>query len=296
MFEYSESRFAVNLSTIRTFLAIAETGQLNRAAHALHVTQSTVTARLNSLEQALGQTLFLRRKSGAELTSAGFRFQRYAQLLDDTWRLARREAAMPADIEATFNFGCSADLWPRLGERLIEHLRDRHPAIALAAWSGEQPELERWLGSGLVDAALAYAPVARENHTAYPLREERLVLVSTRADELPRLDSDYVYVDAGEEFRIAHAAEYPQADSPEVTLASAAWACDYLLRHGGTGYLPLRLAETHLASGSMHRVAGAAEFTRGIYLVVNDHAAEGWSFLAELLELAGYRGGEASTV
>ena len=36
----------MNLYEIRTFLAIVETGQLNRAAEQLNVTQSTVTARL----------------------------------------------------------------------------------------------------------------------------------------------------------------------------------------------------------------------------------------------------------
>ncbi len=46
----------MNISVISTFLAIAERGQLNRAAEQLHVTQSTVTTRLNNLEAELGQT------------------------------------------------------------------------------------------------------------------------------------------------------------------------------------------------------------------------------------------------
>ena len=107
----------MNLAVIQTFLAIADSGQLNRAAEQLHVTQSTVTTRLNSLESELGQTLFHRRKSGTELTSAGFRFQRYAQLMVDTWRQARQETALPADIDTTFNLGCPADLWVGLGEQ-----------------------------------------------------------------------------------------------------------------------------------------------------------------------------------
>ena len=95
----------MNISVINTFLAIAERGQMNRAAEQLHVTQSTVTTRLNNLEAELGQTLFHRRKSGAELTSAGFRFRRYAQLMVDTWRQARQETALPTDIDTTFNLG-----------------------------------------------------------------------------------------------------------------------------------------------------------------------------------------------
>ncbi len=110
----------MNLSSVSTFLAIVESGQLNRAAEVLNVTQSTVTARLNKLEGELGQTLFHRRKSGAELTSAGFRFERYAQLMVDIWRQARQETALPPMIETTFNLGCHPDLWSSFGEALFE--------------------------------------------------------------------------------------------------------------------------------------------------------------------------------
>ena len=216
----------MNLSTIQTFIAIAEAGQLNRAAERLHVTQSTVTARLNSLEAELGQVLFQRRKSGTELTSAGFRFQRYAQLMIDTWRQARQETALPEGISSSFNLGCHADLWPNLGERLYSHLHRHHRQVAIAAWAGEQPELDRWLRSGLVDAALAYAPFAGEQRSGYRLADDRLVLVSTRARDLMRWDPEYVYVDCGEEFRKSHAASYPDGESPTLTLASSVWARD----------------------------------------------------------------------
>ena len=272
----------MNFSVIRTFLAIADSGQLNRAAEQLHVTQSTVTTRLNSLEAELGQTLFHRRKSGAELTSAGFRFQRYAQLLVDTWRQARQETALPADVDTTFNLGCPPDLWPRLGERIFRYLHDRYPQVAISAWSGEQADLERWLGSGLIDAALGYTPSLREDRTEYRLDSDRLILVSTRPRELMRWDPDYVYIDSGEEFRKNHAAAYPEGDTPTVTLGSAAWGLAYLLSKGGSGYLPLRLIDSAVDSGKLHRVPGAPEFSRNIYLVVNNDAARDWPWLDEI--------------
>ena len=280
----------MNLSTIQTFLAIAEVGQLNRAAERLHVTQSTITARLNTLESELGQTLFQRRKSGAELTSAGFRFQRYAQLMMDTWRQARQETALPANIDTSFNLGCHTDLWQGLGSDMFEYLHDHHPEVAISAWSGEQPELDRWLGSGLIDAALGYSPDTRENRRAYRLREDRLVLVSTRQRALMRWDPDYIYVDSGEAFRKSHAATYADGDSPTVTLASSSWACDYLLKKGGSGYLPLRVIEGLLEQGRLFRVSGAAEFSRSVYLVVNRDAVLNWPFLPTILDRAGYSG------
>ena len=38
----------MNLAVIQTFLAIADSGQMNRAAELLHVTQSTVTTESRS--------------------------------------------------------------------------------------------------------------------------------------------------------------------------------------------------------------------------------------------------------
>ncbi len=273
----------MQLTAFTTFLAIAEYGQLNRAAEQLHVTQSTVTARLNSLEGELGQKLFHRRKSGAELTSAGFRFQRYAQLMTDTWRQARQETALPAGIESTFNLGCHGDLWPGLGEALFENLHEQHPQVALSSWAGEQTDLERWLGSGLIDAALGYTPSLQDNRSEYPLRADRLLLVSTEARELMRWDPGYVYVDSGEAFRKNHAASYADGDTPTVTLGSAVWARDYLLRKGGSGYLPARLVDADIAANSFFAVQGAPEFSRNIYLVVNNDAAKNWPWLERLV-------------
>ena len=276
----------MNISAITTFLAIAESGRLNRAAEQLNVTQSTVTARLNKLESELGQVLFHRRKSGAELTSAGFRFQRYAQLIRDTWRQARQETALPAKIDTTFNLGCHFDLWPGLGKRMFEYLDDRHPEVAISAWPGEQSELDRWLGSGLIDAALAFSPSLRENRTEHRLQADRLILVSTRPRGLVRWDPEYLYVDSGEEFRKLHAASYPDSEISTVTLGSAVLAREYLLQKGGSGYLPLRLIEEDLAAGNFHRVPDAPEFERNVYLVVNNDAVPDWPWLEQLIAVS----------
>ncbi|OYY59452.1 MAG: LysR family transcriptional regulator, partial [Hydrogenophilales bacterium 28-61-11] len=49
----------------RTFLMVAATGNFVAAASRLHVTQSTVSARIHSLETTLGARLFQRGRNGA---------------------------------------------------------------------------------------------------------------------------------------------------------------------------------------------------------------------------------------
>ncbi|MEM7564594.1 MAG: LysR family transcriptional regulator [Pseudomonadota bacterium] len=275
----------MNLSVFNTFLTIAETGQLNRAAEQLHVTQSTVTTRLNNLEAELGQTLFHRRKSGTELTSAGFRFQRYAQLMIDTWRQARQETALPAAIDTTFNLGCHHDLWQQRGDRIFEYLHESHPEVAISCWSGDQPELDRWLGSGLIDVALGFSTSQRDDTTAYRLPADRLIQISTRPRARMRWDPEYIYVDSGESFRRQHALHFSDGDTPTVTLSSSVWAREYLLKQGGSGYLPLRLVSEDIKRQRLYRVADVPEFERNVYFEVRDDAMSDWPWFDKVLEL-----------
>ncbi len=268
----------MNLATIRTFLAIVQTRNLSRAANQLNITQSTVTARLNALEQELNQRLFERRKSGTELTSAGFKFQRYAELMNELWDQARRETALPETVDSTCNLGCHFDLWTSYGAQFFRLVRERVPGVALSAWPAEQVDLDRWLSNGLIDAALCYSPTVKENFFAHALPAERLVLVSTHPRQRMRFDPKYVYVDFGEEFRRSHAAAYADSDTPMTTFGSAGWALEFILEHSGSAYLPESLIKTELENGRLHPVPDVPVFERPVYLVVNRKTVENWSW------------------
>jgi len=274
----------MQLSTLKTFLAIVDTGSLVRAAEQLNVTQSTVTARLKVLEGELGQILLKRHKSGVALTSAGLKFKRYAEVMTGLWRQALQETSLSAGIDSVCNLGCHPDLWPLLGRELHAAIQREQPRTALSAWPGDNAELEHWLRSGLIDAALTWQPTVRDEQTIHRLRSEPLILVSTRAGSPLRFDPDYVYVDAGEDFGRQHAAAYADAGTAKLTFGSAVWALDHLLEHGGSAYLPQRLVTAQLADGRLHRLADAPQFEREAYLISNDAAAAGWPWLAGLVE------------
>jgi len=273
----------MNIVTLRTFLAIVETGSLVRASERLNVTQSTVTARLRSLEDELGQTLLFRQKSGATLTPAGLKLMRYAEVMIGLWRQAQQETALPEGMESVCNFGCHMDLWPGPGRLIFDEIYRNHPNTALSVWPGEQSELDQWLGAGLLDAALTYQPTARGNQTIHALRADTLVLCADAPDIPIRFNPDYVYVDLGEEFRKQHAAAYADADTARVTFGCATWALEFLLANGGSAYLPERLAHSHLESGALYVVTKAPVFTRNSYLVTSDATAGKWPWLSDLV-------------
>ena len=274
----------MNVTVLNTFLAIVQTGSLVRASERLNVTQSTVTARLKGLEAELGQPLFHRQKAGAQLTSAGAKFKRYAEAMTELWRQARQETALPAGIETVFNLGCHMDLWPGLGRRLFNIVHLEQTTTALSAWPGEQADLEQWLTAGLIDAALTYRPSAREGWTIRRLHGEPLALVSTRPESPVRFDPGYVFVDGGEDFGRRHAAAYADANTAKISFGCAVWALDFLMEHGGSAYLPERLAQPQIASGKLYPIPDAPVFTRAVYLITNDAAAAKWSWLPDLVD------------
>ena len=69
------------LRQIRYFVAVAETGQISKAALRCNISQSSMTIALKALEEIVGFPLFVRHAKGLRLSDAGERFLRHAQQL-----------------------------------------------------------------------------------------------------------------------------------------------------------------------------------------------------------------------
>ena len=268
---------------------MVETGNLVAAARRLNVTPSTVTARINGLEEEIGQKLLHRNKSGAELTSPGFKFKRYAELMVQLWGQARAEVSLPRGFEGVCNVGLDFDLWNGVGRRFLDHVRQHSPGIALAFWPGEQRMIDRWLAIGLVDIAFCHAPQGGERFASRALFDDELILVSREEGAVAGIDANYVYVDHGDEFRRQHAAAFPGDAASALVIASSDWALDHLLRHGGQGYVARRHAGELLADGRLHAVRGAPSFTRRVHVVENAQTVRGWAWYPRALSAAAGR-------
>ncbi len=266
----------MNITVAQTFLEVVSRGNLNRAAEQLNVTQSTVTTRINALEAELGQQLLVRSRSGAQLTAAGFKFQRYAEILVQTWKQAQHEVSLPQGFENTCTIACHFDLWEGACENWCERMRRQYQQVALSIWPGDHRDIGRWLETGLVDAALVYDVQPRSGWSSWPLFDDQLILVATQKRPLVRWDPAYVYVDHGPEFRRQHAAAYPVEETAAVTFGHSVWALRHILKHGGAGYLPSRLVQDQLTDGRLHEIEEAAVFLRKVSMVSNDASTEDW--------------------
>jgi len=266
----------------RTFLAVVAAGNFISAAERLHVTQSTVSARIHALEQQLGCSLFVRNKAGTTLTPAGRQFQRHAGILVRTVEHARHDVGVPRGFRGALTIGGRFGLWEQLLLKWLPLMRASAPDISLRAEIGMEPELMQGLVEGRLDIGVMYTPQSRPGLDVEPLLEETLILVSTHpagADSAgsgsPRLGEPahgYVYIDWGPEFYARHAALFPDFIGPALT-ASIGWlGLQHILETGGSGYFPLRLARPYFADGRLTRLRHAPEFSLPAYMV---YASEG---------------------
>jgi len=271
----------MDIELARTFLTIVRTQSFIRAAEQLNVSQTTVSARVRSLEERIGRTLFVRNKSGASLTPAGEQFLRYAPTFVQLWERARHQVAVPPGHRAVLAIGGELILWHPWMLEWLHWMRTTAPEIALRVQVDLPGPLMEQVTNGVLDLAIMYAPQQRPGVRVELLLEEKLVLVTTDPDVTGPAPENYVYVDWGPEFSSHHAMAFPEIGNPGIVVGGLGLlGLNYILEGGGSGYFRQRVVEPHIASGKLHLVAGAPSFFYPVYAVCSMQSDD------ELLQIA----------
>ena len=262
----------MDITLARTFLEIVAAGNFVRAAERLHVTQTAVSVRVQTLEELLDRKLFVRNKRGATLTPAGEQFLRYAPLLIQVWERARQQVAVPPGLNAVIAIGAELSLWtPFLLDWLV-WMRRTAPQLALRTQIGLAEALMNQVSEGILDIAVLYAPQHRPGLKVELLMKEKLVLVSTARRKGAERSGDYVYVDWGPEFAAHHNLSYPDLSNPGTHVDLGPLGLQYVLKAGGSGYFRLHAVAPYLRSRKLSLVRGAPEFLYPAYAVYSEEA------------------------
>ncbi len=200
----------MNIENLRAFLEIAATGSFQLAAEKLHLTQSTVSARIKVLEERLNRPLFVRKRDGAQLTQAGHHLYRHALTAVRAWERARQEVSLPDTLTDVFSMGIQLNHWNQVATPWLAWMENSVPNVATRMISDYSEPLMRMLRDGLLDLALLYAPKQQANLRVEKFTCEEIILVSTqpRDVDLGMVDG-YVFVDWGMTFELNMQKRFP---------------------------------------------------------------------------------------
>jgi DNA-binding transcriptional LysR family regulator len=121
---------AVDLRTLRYFIAVLEAGSLSRAAGTLYIAQPALTAQIKKLEAELGAQLFERSYAGVTPTPAGLQLYEDARrLLSDAEAARERIRRLPQGPEGSVTVAVPFLLASLLMGPVLAALRQAHPRI-----------------------------------------------------------------------------------------------------------------------------------------------------------------------
>jgi DNA-binding transcriptional LysR family regulator len=168
----------VLVSQLEGFVETARRGSVTRAAETLYVTQPALTARLKSLERALGAPLLVRTGRGVRLSDAGRVFLPYAQRALEAVAEGRRlvgEAVRGGAGELAL--GAAPAVSTYVLPVILEHFHESHPAVRLSVRTGHSEEILELVLREQVQIGLVRA-LHHPDIQSVPLYEDELVLVA----------------------------------------------------------------------------------------------------------------------
>jgi len=146
----------MELTHLRTFVAVAELQHLTQAAERLHVSQPAASAHIKALEESLGVSLFERRAGGLSLTAQGQALLECAkEVLAASAALRSKAREIAGTVDGKFRLGVRVDpgLIP-LGD-LVRSTRQRHPKLELEIHQLNSLNILSGIQSGELDAGFA---------------------------------------------------------------------------------------------------------------------------------------------
>ena len=251
---------------LETFRMVALCGRMSEAARRLHLSQPAVTAQVQQLESALGRSLFLRSRSGIQLTEDGRRLLETAEALHRLLGEAEQALAEPETRLGPLRLGASTTAAAYVLPRLLAAFARRHPAARLCLEVGNTEQVQTWLREGRVELGMVEGLRRAPGLRLAPFREDELVCVrpgrplpgsplpATVAD-LARTPILWREPGSGTRTVVARALgrlSPRRAPRPEDPVLGHTEAIKAAVKEGlGLGFLPLCAIQAELARGDL---------------------------------------------
>ena len=144
----------MELYQLKTFVTVADTGNLTQAAERLFTSQPAVSAHIKALEEELSIKLFDRTPKGMRLTDNGFMLREKAQLvLNASNDLKLKAQTLQGVLTGQAKIGLNTDAEYLLLAKWHSALISQYPQLKIQLTQGSSTELLKKISSGLLDVS-----------------------------------------------------------------------------------------------------------------------------------------------
>lgn len=177
----------MELYQLKTFVKVADEGNLTRASEALFTSQPAISGQIKALEEGLGIQLFIRSSKGMLLTPAGRKLYQQARVtLDAAEQMKRQAQSLQNELVGELRIGMHTDYdFLRLGE-LYHSISRQYPALVSHFLQSSSATVIRELRNDQLDAGFMFGPCRADDMVHYPLAnvEMRVIGPSDWADRI----------------------------------------------------------------------------------------------------------------
>lgn len=177
----------VEFRHLKYIAAVAEEGNITRAADRLHVAQPSLSKQIKDIEDEIGFSIFTRTRDGVSVTPSGQMIVAYAQeaIQRRSEVMALAQAVHRGDVPP-LRLGISSFINPVL----LQHLRDSYheyfPACLVHLTGGSPAHMLRKLERGALDGALLTLPIEGRDWIVQHIAHSSLMACMCTDDPLAR--------------------------------------------------------------------------------------------------------------
>lgn len=182
----------MELRVLKSFLAVAQDGNITSAASRLHLAQPTLSKQISNLERELGEPLLERHSHSVSLTHAGaILYERAKDIVDLADQTELEIRGLRNVVEGDVYIGAAETREMRYINQAIAKLVKDYPLVKVHLFSGNAADLCSHLDNGTLDVALLSTPLNFDRYEYLMLPAKNYWALYTRADN-PLAEKDAI--------------------------------------------------------------------------------------------------------
>lgn len=168
----------MELYQIKTFVVVADEGNLTRAAEKLHASQSAISLHIKALEEDFSIKLFKRSAKGMSLTSEGQTLLDKARsVLAEARSFKQMAVGLSGEVRGIARVGLHTSPVYLRTSALIKHLNEKYPGLTLSLNQSSTWDIRKEITSGNLECGFFYSINQPEEISAVLLEKPHLKIV-----------------------------------------------------------------------------------------------------------------------